>query len=146
MPTTTLSVARDDIMTAFKAAVDAYNTANATAYPVFYDDVDKAQTDGKGAHFRVFIKHNLGDQATLGPAGRRQFCRNGVVLVQVMTPFGDGFTLNDALVTVARNAFEGVATPNQVWFRKVSPGKEVGKTGGFQQTNVSANFEYYELR
>lgn len=142
---TTLSQARDEIMGALKAAVDAYNLANGADIQIFWEDVAKAEKDAKGAHLRAFIKHGDGDQDTLGGAGHRRFSRAGVVMVQVMTPHGDGFTLSDVLGTVARNAFEGVSTPNGVWFRKASV-KEIGKTGGYQQVNVTANFEYTETR
>jgi hypothetical protein len=141
----TLTQARDLINGALKAAVDAHNTANSTSYQVFYDDVDKAEKDAKGAHFRIFIKHSDGGQLTLGGTGSRRFSRVGILIVQVMTPFGDGFTLADTLATLARNAFEGVSTPNGVWFRRVAA-KEIGKTGGYYQTNVTANFEYTERR
>lgn len=142
---TTLAEARDAINGRLRDAVDAYNAANSTSYSVYYEDVDKAEPGAREANFRIFIRHNEGDQDTLGGAGRRRFSRAGVVMVQVMAPFGDGFTLGDALVTVARNAFEGVSTPNGVWFRRVSV-KDVGKTGNFYQTNVTANFEYTETR
>ena len=142
---TTRDQARDEIHGLLKAAVDAYNTAHAASYQVFYDDVDKAEKDAKGAHFRAFVRHGDGGQDTLGGAGRRRFSRTGVVTVQVMTPFGDGFTLSDALATVARNAFEGTSTANGVWFRRVTA-NEIGKTGGFQQVNVTASFEYTETR
>lgn len=141
----TLAEARDEINGALKAAVDAYNATVTPDIPVFWDDVDKAEQDAKGAHLRAFVKHNEGDQLTLGGVGSRRFMRAGVVIVQVMAPFGDGFTQADTLATVARNAFEGVSTPNGVWFRRVSV-KEIGKTGGYSQTNVTANFEYTEQR
>jgi len=143
---TTLSQARDDINGRLKAAVDAYNTANTTSIKIYSEDVEEPPQDAKVAQLRgPYVKHNLGDDQTLGPTGGRVFDRSGILIVQVMTPFGDGFTLADALATVARNAYEGVSTPNGVWFRKATV-KEVGKTGGFYQTNVVANFEYTELR
>lgn len=143
---TDMATARDSINAQVKAKVDAYNAANATTYQVFYDDVEKAQSDGKGPHFRVFIRHGSGDQITLGGVGNRGFERRGIVTVQVMVPFGDGFTLGDTLATLARNMFEGVTTPDGVWFRRVTPGQEMGKTGNWQQINVTANFEYTERR
>lgn len=143
--TLTRAQGRDEINAALKAAVDVYNTANSTAYPVFYDDVDKAEADAKGPHFRITVRHADGEQLTLAAVGNRRFMRGGVLIVQVMTPFGDGFTLDDVLATVARNAFEGVSTPNGVWFRRVAA-KEIGKTGSYQQTNVTAAFEYTERR
>ncbi len=142
---TTNAEARDEVNDAMKAAVDAYNLANSGDIEVFYEDVDKAEKDAKGAHIRLFVKLTLGDVQTLARVGNRLFTRAGIVIAQVMTPFGDGFTLDDALATVARNAFEGVSTPNGVWFRKVSV-KNVGKTGGYYQTNVTANFEFNERR
>ncbi len=140
----TQTQARDAINAAFKAALDAYNTANATSYAAVYQDVPTTPTTA--AHFRVFINHGSGDQQTLAGVGNRRFSRAGVVIVQIMTPFGDGFTLADKLVTVPRNAFEGVSTSNGVWFRRVSPGIEAGKTGDFYQMNVTANFTYTERR
>lgn len=137
--------ARDEIMAALKVAVDAYNLANNPDIPVIWEDVEKAEQGAKTAHMRAFIQFNEGDQITLGGVGSRRFMRAGVVIVQVMTPFGDGFTLADVLGTVARNAFEGVSTPNGVWFRRTAV-RSVGKTGGFQQTNVTANFEFTEQR
>lgn len=143
---TTRAQARDDISGKLKAAVDAYLTANAgKSCDIFWDDVDKAQSAGSIPHMRAFVKHGEPGGQTLGGVGRRRFTRAGVVIVQVMTPFGDGFTLDDVLATVARNAFEGVSTPNGVWFRRVTA-REVGKTGGFHQTNVTAHFEYTETR
>jgi hypothetical protein len=141
----TKAQARDAIAALFKAAVDAYNLANNPDIEIFWEDVEKAEKDAKGAHFRAFIKHTDADQMTLGGVGSRRFMRAGIVTIQVMTPFGDGFTLAETLGTVARNAFEGVSTPNGVWFRRTSV-KDIGKTGGYQQTNVVANFEYTEQR
>lgn len=143
---TTLAQARDDINGRLKAAVDAYNTANGKSFKVFSEDVANPPQDGKAAHLRgPYIRHNEPGAETLGPVGKRRFQRMGVAVVQVMTPFGDGFTLADTLGTVARNAYEGVSTPNGVWFRRTTV-KEVGKTGNYIQVNVTTNFEYTEQR
>jgi len=48
------------------------------------------------------------------------------------------------MATVARRAFEGVATPRDVLFRAVSV-NEVGRSGGWRQVNVAAEFEYDEI-
>lgn len=144
---TTLSEARDAINGTLKAAVDASTSAGT---PILFEDV-KVPSDGPRpdvitAHFRgPYVKHNLGDDQTLGPAGGRLFSRAGVFVIQVMTPVGDGFTQGDILATLARNAYEGVSTPNGVWFRKVTT-KEVGVSGGFYQTNVTGTFQYTEQR
>lgn len=143
---TTRDEARDEINGRVKAVLDAYNTAEGASLQAYYEDVSKMPSDGRSAHLRVFVGHASGGQASLGGVGNRRFERRGIVTVQVMTPFGDGFTLADALATVARNAFEGVTTPNGVWFQNVSPGQEMGKTGPWQQTNVTATFVYTERR
>lgn len=146
---TTLADARDAMQKLLKDAVDAYNAANGKTVPVLWEDTNSQDADGaRGrdvSNLRMFVRHNLGDQDTLGGAGHRRFTRAGIVMVQVLTTPGDGFTTSDALVTVARNAFEGVSTPNGVWFRRVAV-KELGKVGSFNQVNVTASFEYTETR
>lgn len=146
---TTQAQARDEINGLLKGAVDAYNAANSAHVQVLAEDVQLKQSDKPDAglaHFRgPYVKHNLGDSPTLGGVGHRRFTRAGVFIVQVMTPTGDGFTLGDALATVARNAYEGVSTPNGVWFRKVTT-KEVGVSGGYYQVNVTGTFEYTETK
>lgn len=147
---TTQAQARDEINGLLKGAVDAYNAANSVAVQVLAEDVQIKQSDrpdAVSAHFRgPYIKHGTPpDGPTLGGVGGRRFTRAGILIVQVMTPTGDGFTLGDALATVARNAYEGVSTPNGVWFRKVTT-KEVGVSGGYYQVNVTGTFEYTETK
>lgn len=146
---TTLAQARDDINKALGDAVSQYNTDNSSGIPILAEDVltrQDGRPDSQFPHFRgPYIKHSLGDDQTLGPTGGRLFSRAGVFIIQVMTPVGDGFTQSDILATLARNAYEGVSTPNGVWFRKLVA-KEVGVTGGFYQVNVTGTFEYTEQR
>jgi hypothetical protein len=91
---------------------------------------------------RVSIKHVSSRQTTFGEIGCRSFQRNGVVIVQLFTPTGEGSTQFDTLAKTISEAFEGVSTPNNLWFRRVSPPIEVGKSGEWYQTNISADFEY----
>jgi hypothetical protein len=142
---TTRAEARDAINALVKAGADAYNAANNPDVVVVYEDTKVAANAGTTPEFRVFIRHGNGNQSSLGSVGNRKFDRKGVVIVQVFTPIGDGFTLDDTLSTVARNCFEGVTTSNGVWFRRTKV-QEVGKTGAFYQTNVTAEFEYTERR
>lgn len=138
---TTLTQSRDTINGLVKTGFDAQPTVD-----VVYEGVVAPSTDGQTPQVRVYIRHNAGGQDTLGRAGSgtRSFLRVGQVILQVFSPFGDGFTLDDTLVTVARNCFEGV-TANGVWFRRVAI-KEIGKAGRHYQTNVHADFEYTERR
>lgn len=140
----TRAQARDVINGLVKSAVDTYNAAFNPDVQVVYEDVEPLPNDGVTSQLRVYIRHGEGEQATLGSVGNRRFDRQGVVIVQVYTPTGDGFTLDDTLATLARNCFEGV-TSGGVWFRRVKA-QEVGKTGKYFQTNVTASFEYSERR
>jgi hypothetical protein len=140
----TRAQAKDIINGLVKTAVDAYNATTNPDIAVYYDGTDPANHDGDSPQFRVYIRHGDSEQGTLGAVGNRRFDRQGVVIVQIFTPFADGFTLDDTLVTVARNCFEGV-TASGVWFRGVKA-QEIGKSGGLYQTNVTANFEYSERR
>ena len=97
------------------------------------------------------IQHNEFTQATLGGkpsqggAGRR-FRRNGVVTVQIFTPFGDGLTTSDPLVDLVIDALEGEETgSDRIEFKNVSA-NEVGHDGVWHQTNVTAEFEYDRVK
>lgn len=138
----TRAQARDEILGLFKATWDSLP---APVPPVAYDDNAPPPTKGDQAWARVTLLHNDGDQQTLGGIGNRRFNRLGVVIVQVFTPYGGGSTKADVLVPVARDAFEGKSTPGGVWFRHVRE-QDAGKSGQWQQTNVSAEYEYDEIK
>lgn len=144
----TTEQARDAMMGLVKSTIDAWNIANPStpvAETVWDDAEAKSAHDGKVAWVRASVRHAESNQRSLGSVGRRRFTRTGVVVLQVYTPFGDGFTLADRLAMKAlRDALEG-STTTGVWFRRVSA-REVGKSGLHQQTNVVASFEYDERR
>lgn len=147
--TATLTQARDEITALFKAAWDAAPPSQGLT--VLYDDVESdPPTSVAAAWARHSVRHNpvQPGQVTLGrgPDGRRRYRRSGLVLIQLFTPPGDGLSLSDQLATIARSAYQGVATtPGNVIFRAVSV-SEVGKdVGGWFQTNVTAEFEYDEI-
>lgn len=96
---------------------------------------------------RVNIQHTQSDQKSLGAPGTRRFERWGYVTAQIFTPLseGQGLSLSEQLVIIARNAFEGNSTPSGVWFRKVTA-KEIGVDGPWWNTNVIASFCYDEIR
>lgn len=134
---TTRAEARDAICQVVKDA--------AGSYEVVYQDAETKTSarDGKTAYLTVTIKHAETVRQSLAAVGNRRFERTGVVIVQVFTPFGDGFTLADQLATSVQGALEDSA--GEVWFRRVSA-KEIGKDGSYQQTNVTAAFTYGERR
>ena len=136
--------ARDEVLTKFKEAWEA--DATSADVPILYNDVAQDVPDS-GSWARVTVRHLDGYQATLaGAVGVRRFRHEGVVTVQIFTPFSDGLVESDALAEIAKNAFEGeVTTPGRVIFRRVRL-NEVGQTGQWFQVNVLANFEYDEIR
>lgn len=138
----TYAVARDEIT---RQVHSAWVTAN-PSYPMLFDDRkgQKPATDIPWA--RLTVQHNRGDQEALANAiGRRLFSRDGLVIVQIFTPAGEGLRTSDALAKVVSDALEGKATPNGVWFRNVRL-REVGPDGAFHQVNVIAEFVYSEAK
>lgn len=94
---------------------------------------------------RISVKHNGGYQQTLAGQGDRRFAKEGILLVEVYAPAGDGLTVARSLHTIVEQAFEGVSTPNGVWFRNVHT-EEVGPDGPWTHANVIIEFSYDEVR
>ena len=144
---TTMAQAKDEIAGAFR---DQWiSDPLSSELPVLYLDVgDKPPTSGDWA--RLTIRHSLGGQATLaGDAGTRHYRHTGFVTVQVFVERHDragAETTLDALVSIAKHAFQGKTTaPGRVAFHRVRV-NEVGVSGVWLQTNVLADFEYDEVR
>ena len=147
----TIETARDDIIglfrTAWLADVESQNV------PLFYWDIPNpapSGEDGDGnpvSWARVSVQHLPGQhQATLsGDTGQRRWRRTGIVTVQIFAPYGTGLSIGDKLGMVALRAFEGQSTPSGIWFRDVSF-QEVGQDSIWFNSNVSATFEYDEVR
>ncbi len=114
---------------------------------VLWDDTDgDPPTDVATPWLRFTAKHATGGNASLGgAAGKKRRHRGGILAVQVFTKPGDGRSTADALVAIIQQAYESGSTGNGVWYRNVRF-QEVGLSGGFQQTNVLADFEYDEIR
>lgn len=138
--------ARDAMLALFKTAWDAQTPPVPI---VIYDDMRSQPPTDSESWARVNVQHANTVQATLGGVGGRRFRKNGVLTVQVFTPLaggpgsaGGGLTVNDALVKIAVDAFEGRSTrPDGVEFRGVTP-REVGQSGAWFQTNVIVLFRY----
>lgn len=145
--TATLSQARDEIYGVFKAAWDA-DVTSAPIQVIYPDDPADDEPEAPTPWVRCSVRHNPVQQGkvTVGsPDGTNRYTRDGAVFIELYTPLGDGLTLSDTLASIARRAFEGVSTtPGDVIFRTVSV-NEVGREGGWFQTNVTALFEYDEI-
>ena len=139
MPVATIAEARDEILTHFTTAWDAQTPPVPT---LLYAHLRQAPPDS-GNWARVSVRHAAGEQRTIGAPGGRRFEHAGIVNVEIYVEAGvDGFTTGDALVEVARNAFEGQSTaPDAVEFRNVRV-SEQGADGRWDRVDVTADFEY----
>jgi len=139
----TRAQARDEMMSVANTAFAGYD-AN---FPVqWYDDDSKKPPKNRSAFAEVGVYHTAGHQATMGSISTgRTFRRYGYFEVLVHTPEGDGLTLADELATIMHDALEGVTTVGGVIFRNVRATEE-GKSGSFRVTNVSADFEYDQIK
>lgn len=153
MTSLTLSEARDSIQTLFFTAWAALTPAvvgGSTPVRIVWDGVDDGTlVDAQRPYANVLIRHFDGRQATFSnPSGLRRFARTGLVTVQIYTPLlsSVGLSVAENLATIARDAFEGVSSPEGIWFTLVAT-KEVGPDGrGFYQFNVTAQFRYDEVK
>ena len=90
---------------------------------------------------------HVGKQVTLADdTGKSLFRNYGIVAVQVFAQMRDntGPMVSRRLAQVVKNAFQGKATPN-VWFREAAY-NEIGREGAWYQINVTANFEWDEVK
>jgi hypothetical protein len=143
---TTIAQAKNDISEAFYNAWKADSLSKNII--VFFDkkDVDEDDKSADQSWARFTIKHfdsQFSKQSLASSSGEKSYQRDGVVTVGIFTPIGEGVDLDSALASIVVNAFEGIDTPNGVWFRNVRF-NEVGVSGAWFQTNVKANFNYSE--
>lgn len=135
----TFAQANDDILALLKAAWDP------TGHEMFYDDIREQRETDQTPWAQVVVRHAAGQQDTLGGVGNRSFLRLGVVIVTINTPSGSGLSTAYTLAKVVADAYEGVSSPNGVWFRNVRI-NELGRDGTFYRTNVLIDFEYGEMK
>lgn len=135
----TFAQANDDILALLKTAWDP------TGHEMFYDDIREQRETDQSPWAQVVVRHAAGQQDTLGGIGNRSFLRLGVVIVTINTPSGSGLSTAYALAKVVADAYEGVSSPNGVWFRNVRI-NELGRDGAFYRTNVLIDFEYSEMK
>ncbi len=141
MPITTVASARDEILLHFRTAWDL-----GTSTRLLYEDKHR-DVPNNADYARIMVMHNLVEHVTIGGrvesggSGQR-FRRFGLATVQIYTISGDGLTVNDNLVQLALDAFEGQRTGlDRIEFRNVRS-NEIGQTGPWFQTNVIADFVY----
>lgn len=120
-------------------------------HPVIYPDVPldtaaQACIDtGTEAWARVTYKPNLRSQTSIAGPTKAKYTAEGIVIIEVYTPTGDGGQLNRSLTTLVETAYEGVSTPNGVWYRNVHTEGPV-PDGPWSKSNVYAEWSYDEVR
>lgn len=135
----TYKQANDDILGLLKAVWDP------TGHKMFWEGVRDDREIDQSPWASVVVRHAAGQQDTLGGVGRRQFLRLGNVIVTINTPSSSGLSEAYNLAKVVADAYEGISSPNGVWFRNVRI-NELGREGTFFETNVVVDFEYYETK
>lgn len=129
----------DDILDLFKAAWDA------TGHEVLYEQTRDQRDTSTSPWAVVLVRHEDGFQDTLGGQGNSSFIRLGSIQVDIHIPSATGLPVGYQLAKVVADAYEGVTSPNGVWFRRVRV-NEMGRDGSFFILKVLANFEYYETK
>ena len=125
----------------------AWNTSTFTDR-IKFDNVTSPSSfkDSKTPWCRQTLLHTASEQITLaGATGSRTFRRLGLLNIQIFTLAGTGLNPVPDLVTIMRNAFEGVTSPNGVRFRAVTV-NEIGVDGKWFRVDIVSNFEYDELK
>jgi hypothetical protein len=134
------TTARDELSALVKTAL-----AGETALEWRYDDQPGDAPDAPATWVRLSIRHTASPQRTLGPlgTGQRRYDTLGLVFVQLFTPMGDGLLEADRISMVLVTALRGAVTTSGVKIKSVTA-REIGADGAWQQTNITAEFEYHE--
>lgn len=132
----------------YQEAIDSINAvfhaAWNPAYPVKWEDLpgDVPVTETPWA--KVLVQHTSGQLSSLG-GGKvlRKWRRDGVIVVQVFAPAGQGKTLAVSLGQVVVDAYQNANT--EIHYRNVQL-VESGTDGAFYRVDIYANFEYDDVR
>lgn len=135
----TFEQAVDEVLDLFKSAWDS------TGHEAFYEDIRDQRDQSTDPWSLVIVRHASGFQNNLGGNGNRKFLRLGVLIVTIHTLSSSGLSSGYQLAKLVADAYEGVSSPNGVWFRNVRI-NELGRDGSFYRINVLVDFEYHETK
>ena len=95
---------------------------------------------------RLAVRHNLSNQASLGPTLARKYDRSGSIFIQCFAPLDSGTATADNLASIAQGIFEGkTLTPDNVRIYDVTI-REIGPDEQWYMINVEAFFEYTQTK
>ena len=142
--TVTSQQAERECVTVFKTMADA---AWASMEQRYDGNESNNPPPSDASWFRWTFQHTDGGQGSLANhEGKRRWRREGLIIVQC---FGlldaGGKTLAQRMAESVRDAYQGIATPSGVWFRRATTG-EVGIDGPHYQVNATIQFNYDEVR
>lgn len=100
---------------------------------------------GTEAWARVSYKPNLRDRSSIAGPTNAKFTEQGLVIIEVYTPTGDGGQLDRTLTDLVETAYEGVSTANGVWYREVHT-EARGPDGPWWCSLVYATWSFDEVR
>lgn len=134
----------------FKQATDDINAmmktvADNESIDVHWANRKTHRSMSEDSFVEFIIRHSGGQQDTLGGLGNRSFIRVGIAVARVFTQTGKGLSSAYALAKSIVDAYEGVHSPNGVWFRNVRI-QEMGVDGNFFELQVLIEFEYNETK
>ena len=90
------------------------------------------------------VRHLTSSSETFAGEGEGKEQHEGIVVVQVFAPAGDGREAADPMADVVRHAFQRKRIPGvDGWFYEAAA-VEVPGQGPWSQTNVSARFRWSE--
>lgn len=133
------SEAIDDI---FKLYLDAVSGLGWTTH---WEAVDVPRESGLTTFTTVVARHLEGRINSLGGVGHRDFKRSGMLMIGIYVPAGKGLSEAYAAAKIVADAYEGVSSENNVWFRNVRIAEQ-GMDGRFYHIDVIVDFEYYETK
>lgn len=136
--------ARDDILGHFKSKWDLVPAPVPLA---IYDNSVLPPPDTTKEWIRVNLIFGNLSQQTMQIVGNRRFNRVGILTIQLFTLFaraGQGDRA-DVLVQACIDALEGHETPGGVEFTTLTD-SDIGKSGAWWQTNITARFVYQQVK
>lgn len=134
-------------------------TTNVTAKQGIYDDFLAGWTDPTviilegedkkpptdAPYVKLFVRHFVRAQETLGGIGARKFQSDGLIVAQIFTPLDKGSTPADNLALLVQGVLEGKTLTNTVHTNEATI-NEIGDTDDGYQINVSTEFYYHETK
>lgn len=141
--------ARDELMGLAQAALNAAQWGvGITPTLLWQAGLEDRPPDGATPWVRLGLIHSPASGRAVGVGapsedGARLYHYFGQLYIQLFTPLGDGLSLSDAVSKVLVQALRRGRTPSGVATRN-AVSQEAGREGTWYQTNVFADFEYYD--